>query len=119
LTPYNILLGELYRESFGDGVANKMREFLEKNSHDFTYQFHMLAMNNGAVRIHALDMKNRYINHNYIVDFYPNEKFNFINYGKLPPTARSQKKILQIYQRFLPLALQKRCIQYFQYFEQG
>jgi len=117
LTPYNILLEELYRESFGDGVAKIMGDFLKKNSHDFTYQFHMQAMNNGAVRINALDTRDSYINHNYIVDFYPNEKFNFINYGKLPRTAQSQEKILQIYKRYLPSTLQKSCIQYFQYLE--
>ncbi len=117
LAPYNFLLQELYRESFGDGVADKVGDFLKKNSHDFTYQFHMQAMNNGAVRINALDTRDSSINHNYIVDFYPNEKYNFINYGKLPRTNQSQEKILQIYKRFLPGALQKRCMQNFQYLE--
>lgn len=107
LAPYNFLLQELYRESFGDRVAAKVGEFLKKNSHDFTYQFHMQAMNDGAVRIHTLDTRDSYINHNYIVDFYPNEKYNFINYGRLPRTNQSQEKILQIYKRFLPSALQK------------
>ncbi len=74
-------------------------------------------MNDGAVRIHTLDTRDNYINHNYIVDFYPNEKYNFINYGRLPRTNQSQEKILQIYKRFLPSALQKRCMQHFQYLE--
>lgn len=117
LTPYNILLGELYRESFGDGVAETVREFLKKNSHDFTYQFHMEAMNNGAVRINALDTRDNYINHNYIVDFYPNEKFDFINYGKQPHNAQGEEKILEIYRTYLPFVLRKRCIQSFQYLE--
>jgi hypothetical protein len=117
LAPYNILMGELYRESFGDGVAEKVRDFLDKNSHDFTYQFHMQAMNNGAVRINALDTRDSSINLNYIVDFYPNERYDFINYGRLSSTAKSQEEILQIYKRFLPGALQRRCIQNYQYLE--
>jgi hypothetical protein len=117
LEPYNILLGELYRESFGDGVAEKMSDFLGKNSHDFTYQFHMQAMNNGAVRINALDTRDSDVNLNYIVDFHPNERYEFINYGRLSNTAKSQEEILQIYKRFLPSILQKKCIQNYQYLE--
>lgn len=117
LAPYNILLEELYRESFGDGVADKVGEFLNRNSHDFTYQFHMQVINNGSVRINALDTRDRDINHNYIVDFYPDEKYDFINYGRLPRTAESQEKILQIYKRFLPGILQRKCMANFQYLE--
>jgi hypothetical protein len=117
LEPYNVLLEELYRESFGNGVAEKVGEFLNRNSHDFTYQFHMQSMNNGSVRINALDTRDRNINHNYIVDFRPDEKYEFINYGRLPRTAESQEKILQIYKRFLPGVLQRKCMANFQYLE--
>jgi hypothetical protein len=117
LKPYNLLLEELYRESFGDGVAEKVGEFLTRNSHDFTYQFHMQAMSNGSVRINALDTRDKDINHNYIVDFYPDEKYNFINYGRLPRAAKSQEEILQIYKRFLPGVLQRKCMENFQYLE--
>jgi hypothetical protein len=117
LAPYNILLEELYRESFGDGSAEIVRKFLNKNSHDFTYQFHMQAMSNGSVRINALDTRDKVINHNYVVDFYPNEKYGFITYGRLPRTSKSQEQILHIYKIYLPGALQRRCIQNFQHLE--
>jgi hypothetical protein len=117
LAPYNSLLEDLYRESFGDGVAEKVSDFLSKNSHDFTYQFHMQALDNGNVRINAFDTRDRTININYIVDFYPDERYDFISYGKLPNTDKSQKEILQIYKTFLPGVLQKKCIQNYQYLE--
>ncbi len=117
LAPYNILLSELYRESFGDGVAEKVRGFLDKNSHDFTYQFHMQTMGNGVVRVNALDTRDNNININYIVDFYPDEKYDFIDYGKLSKTSDSQKQILSIYQRFFSGALRKKCLQNYQYLE--
>lgn len=117
LAPYNILLSELYRESFGDGISEKVSDFLNKNSHDFTYQFHMQAMSNGAIRVNALDTRDNNININHIVDFYPDEKYDFIDYGKLSKTATSQQQILSIYQRFFPGALQKKCLQNYQHLE--
>lgn len=117
LTPLNILLGELYGETFGDGVSKKVTDFLEKNSYDFTYQFHLLARENGAVRIKGFDTRGSNININYVVDFYPNERYDFISYGKLPRTDKSQEEILQLYRHFLPGVLQKKCIENYQYLE--
>lgn len=109
ITPYNILLQELYRESFGDGVAEAVGKIVEANTHDYTYQFHLQALDNGSVRIHTLDSRDGEINHNYIVDFYQDETFDYINYGRRPQNEQSEHEILQIYIRFLPSILQKQC----------
>lgn len=117
LDPLNSLMTELYRDSFGDGAAEVADEMLSKNSHDYTLEFQMQALNSDVVRIRVLDTVDGKIAHSYIVDFQGDETLDVVDFGDQPNTPEGKEEVLQVYKKFMPNVLKQKCMDYYQYSE--